>query len=206
MGEDRINFLFSPNPREVENMAWQFVTKDNAAEFCGVSESFLKDSWSDFIESLIIDKYKDGITTNTYTEDYDGDGTDTLFVDNTPIISVTSLTFRDDTGEVLSYDSLGYHVYRDYVRLNSGKFPTGKQNIRITYDAGDASINPILSMAEMMALAYFVKFMTGKRGDASIRFEKGEAVGRNQFKPHPSIYRKINDLIEEIIPYRIKFS
>lgn len=186
-------------------MAWEFVTKTEAAAFCGTTEDFLQDSWSAYIEQLIKDRYKDSTSSNTYTEKHDGDGTDTLFVENTPITSVTNLKFLDLTGEVINYNSSAFHVYRDYIRLDDGIFPVGKQNIEVTYTAGESTVNPRVKMAELLALSYFVKFMTGKRGDQSIRFDTAQNVGRNQFSPKPSIYRRISSIIEEVVPQRIYF-
>jgi hypothetical protein len=66
-----------------------------------------------------------------FTETYDGAASDILFLDHTPIVSVSSLSIDDE--EVGAED---YKVYDDYVRLASRLFTPGKRNVSIAYTAG----------------------------------------------------------------------
>jgi len=75
-----------------------------------------------------------------YTEYYDGDGEDKLFLDNFPIVSVTSI--YDDPDRVYPAGTLiastNYILYKryGYVQLYGSVFSAGAQNIKITYKGG----------------------------------------------------------------------
>ena len=69
--------------------------------------------------------------TQDYSESYDGNASDILFMNNTPIVSVTSLSIE---GEGLDPDE--FKVYDDYVRLVSGLFTPGQLNVSVQYSAG----------------------------------------------------------------------
>lgn len=83
----------------------------------------------------------------TYTEFYDGDGTDELLLNQYPIVSVTSL--HDDLGR--TFDSLtlistsDYVIYKERgkIKLTSSEpsqsgrvFARGAQNVKVIYVAG----------------------------------------------------------------------
>ncbi|MBI5118824.1 phage gp6-like head-tail connector protein [Candidatus Poribacteria bacterium] len=67
----------------------------------------------------------------SYGETYDGNASDILFLDNTPIISVASLEID---GEAVQPED--FKVYDDYVRLPSRLFTPGELNVAVTYSAG----------------------------------------------------------------------
>ena len=66
-----------------------------------------------------------------FTENYDGNASDILFLKNTPIVSVTSLSMDDEP-----FQAEEFKVYDDYVRLVSRLFTRGDLNISIEYSAG----------------------------------------------------------------------
>ena len=66
-----------------------------------------------------------------YSEDYDGNASDILFLRSTPIVSVTSLSIDD---EALQPEE--FKVYDDYLRLVSRLFTPGKLNVSVEYSAG----------------------------------------------------------------------
>jgi hypothetical protein len=75
----------------------------------------------------------------TYSEYYDGTGTQDLFTDAYPITHVT--TIYDDVGWEWDSNSLiasaGYRIADDNrITLKSGWFPAYNQSIKITYSAG----------------------------------------------------------------------
>jgi hypothetical protein len=59
-----------------------------------------------------------------YSETYDGNASDILFLKNTPIVSVTDVSMD---GESVPADE--FKVYDDYVRLLSRLFIPGSRNI-----------------------------------------------------------------------------
>lgn len=82
----------------------------------------------------------------TFTELWNGDGTDLLFVKNYPIISITSI--HDDTGDH-SYgaetliDATTYAIINDnHVQSYASRFNKGVNNIKIIYVAGYSDTTP----------------------------------------------------------------
>lgn len=67
----------------------------------------------------------------SYSEKYDGNASDILFLNHTPIIAVASLSIDD---EAIPIDD--FKVYDDYVRLISRLFTPGELNVSIDYSAG----------------------------------------------------------------------
>jgi uncharacterized phiE125 gp8 family phage protein len=96
----------------------------------------------------------------TYTEYYDGDGSDELFIDHYPIISVTSIyddLDRDYEAEDVFEDD-DYMIYEDQgmIKLDDTYFQDGSKNVKITYSAGYAAIPNDIQMAvvQLAAAAY----------------------------------------------------
>ena len=67
----------------------------------------------------------------SYTENHDGNASDILFLNNTPVVSVASVSID---GESLGVDE--FKVYDDYLRLVSGLFTPGRLNVSVDYTAG----------------------------------------------------------------------
>lgn len=185
-------------------MSWTLITKAEAANFCGVSESTLRDAWSDWIEQLILKMYSKQITTATYTEKYDGTGTDTLYLDKVPITSVTSVKLKEPLWESSPYSLATIYVYTDRISLSSGVFPEGTQNVEVVYVAGVGSVDARLGMAEAIALSYLLKYMQGNHGDSGLKWAVAPETGANQFSPKPGVVPKIRQAIQDIIPIRAR--
>lgn len=80
---------------------------------------------------------------NTYTEYQDGQGSKYLFVNNIPIISVTSIHDDDDWvwGSDTLIDSSQYRVIDDrYIVWRDDYFDNADQNVKIVYKAGYITI------------------------------------------------------------------
>jgi hypothetical protein len=105
----------------------------------------------------------------SYDEYHDGDGSDSVLSRQFPIVSV-------DTVEVdgVVKDSSSFVVYAPIgmIRLKSGVFPRGKNNIRLMYTAGYASLPKDLEQAciELVALKYY------DRGKERLGVEKQAGV------------------------------
>lgn len=67
----------------------------------------------------------------SYSEQYDGNASDILFLKNTPIASVATLSMDDE-----NIQSEDFKVYDDYVRLVSRLFTPGELNVSIEYSGG----------------------------------------------------------------------
>ena len=83
----------------------------------------------------------------TYTEYQDGSGADTLFLDNYPITSITSINQDSDWTWAASTVVTGtaYRVMYNSIVVNSTKWTAGRQNIKVVYVAGYAT--PPLDLA-----------------------------------------------------------
>jgi len=118
----------------------------------------LLDSFNDVIEDYL------GVTCiNTeYTETYDGDGTDTLFLKHYPIASVSSLSVDDET---VSSDDYSIYKEEGFIRLDSSIFTKDNQNVSITYTAGHGATrvavpNPLkLALKTWVARAYKAEYV-----------------------------------------------
>lgn len=66
-----------------------------------------------------------------YSETYDGNASDILFLKNSPIVSVASLWI--DSESVAAQD---FKIYDDYLRLVSELFTPGELNVSVSYSAG----------------------------------------------------------------------
>jgi hypothetical protein len=85
----------------------------------------------------------DQIKSKVYTEYYDGDGTEYLFLDKVPVISVTSIHEDNDWtfGSDVLLDALTYRVAnKRYITLKDDVFAPGTQNIKVVYTAGYAVV------------------------------------------------------------------
>lgn len=86
---------------------------------------------------------KEQFQSKVYTEQYDGEGNNLLFLNNVPVISVTSI--HDDEDWVFDaahlIDATTYTVVNNiYVALKSTVFSIGTQNIKVVYTAGYSTI------------------------------------------------------------------
>ena len=131
----------------------------------------LLDSLNDVIEDYL------GVTCiNTeYTEVYDGDGTNTLFLKHYPIVSVSSLSVDD--GTVSSSD---YYIYSDegFIRLDSDVFTKDNQNVAITYKAGHGATRAAVPEPLKLALKTWVARVY-KAEYVDFAPEVGEEAARN---------------------------
>jgi hypothetical protein len=137
-------------------------------------------------------------------EKYDGDGSDSLLVKNTPIISVTSLYddvdrvygastqiaaadfyTHDDEGEVILYDTT---------------FSRAKQNIKITYDSGyKAGSRELLSIEQAAVEWAGILFKASTHGDGTLGFGNLSAEGQSitvETGGIPTTVKKVLDLFK----------
>jgi len=93
--------------------------------------------------SFWVNKYTSRILAQqTFTEYYDGDGSDTLFLNNYPISSITTVHQDSDRafGITTLVDSGDYFTYVDNRKLigDGDSWDMGKQTIKVVYVAGYA--------------------------------------------------------------------
>lgn len=108
-------------------------------------------------------------TAQDYTEYYDGDGSQELFVRNYPINSVASIyddTDREyDSDDLIDSDDIiiqGDDYCFGKVELEDGWFDPGRKNIKITYNAGYSTVPADLEYAvQCLMMAAFLENTAG---------------------------------------------
>ena len=133
-------------------MAWTTLAK--VKEYLGITDTASDTLLTDLLARLqaAAETYLDRkIEQATYTEQYDGDGTDRLVTLQWPIISVTTL--HDDTDRAFGASTLiaaaDYVLYKDrgVIRLDGLTFASGIQNVKVVYVAGYATVPTDLAQA-----------------------------------------------------------
>jgi len=168
-------------------MSWEIFSQQDVQDNLGIAADSFDDSHYDdalsFAEEWMGRKLGGSAT---YTaEKHDGDGSDTLFVDHPPIVSVSALTIDD-----ASMGASSYEVYGAYIRLTSLAdsalfaaiagplvyFPVGAQNISITYVGGYAvaSVPARVRRGLMLLAAHFALFRSRAGADASQVFDTAQ--------------------------------
>lgn len=160
-------------------MAWTLCSKDDVIAIHPITESELNDSWSTFVESLIIQHMGNpylGSPTVITDEYHNGDGSDVLFVRKPPILSVSELYLNGAT--LLASD---YVVFTNYVQLKNMTFTKDRLNVKITYQSGVASsgVPGTVKFAAAMMIVAIINYRGRMGADSSIRWaaqpvEEGE--------------------------------
>jgi uncharacterized phiE125 gp8 family phage protein len=102
-----------------------------------------------------------GVTmiNSTYTESYDGNGSNCLFLEHYPIVTVTSLSL-DDTALVENTDFYTYGT-KGYIKLDNDTFTADLKNVDIVYVAGHgaarANVSAVLKSTLKMWVARVFK-------------------------------------------------
>jgi len=198
---------------------WKYCTKGDVADYSGISEERIKDSWSNIVEGLIEEHTGDAYGgTTTYTEYYDGNGTDTLVLRYAPIVSVTSLSI-----EGVDLQSTEYKVYSSgYIRLTSvtgsaldratgsvgSAFPVGQQNVLVVYVANDATVPAIVKLAAILCISELA--LTAERGGADSSLAVSRASQRagesdRTFVRSVDVSGKIRTIIRNTIGQKWRF-
>lgn len=164
-------------------MAWTFTTRQICMDYSGLAEGDFKDEWSNWVEKLVSDREGIeyiGTTATVSAEKHDGDGTDSVFVKNPPVVSVTSMTVSD-----AAVNTADYKVYEWGVRLVSSagteletameitpKFPVGVQNVSITYVSGRPAVSGRIEMIATLMICEIAKVASRAGSDASIKYSE----------------------------------
>jgi hypothetical protein len=149
-------------------MAWTLCSKDDVMSLHPVTESELRDEWSEFVEGLIRQHMSSPYlgTSEVITNEYhDGDGSTVVFVGKAPIISVQSLVVN---GVTLAASD--YVIFPTYIQLSSMIFPEGNLNIVISYTSGSTGQDDVVRMAAAVMIVAIINFKKRFGADASVRF------------------------------------
>lgn len=133
-------------------------------------ENKLNSAWKNLVSYLGQD-----LTQTTYTEDYDGDSTDTLILDQFPIISVTSVyidfnrtwqtsPFTPDATTLVDPTTYFPDLKIGAIRLfKGGVFSKGVGNVHVIYVAGYTAI-PYDAQEALLEYASFISQRAGVEG------------------------------------------
>ncbi len=135
------------------------------------------------------------INTAYTAEKYDGDGTDILYLERYPIISVTTLIVDDVT-----ITSAYYFLYSNMgkIKLDGSIFTKDYQNISITYSAGHgAARSNIPKPLKNALLSWVSRVFKGENVDFSQKFGSSFIVNAN-YQAMPWDIRQMLD------PYKVR--
>jgi uncharacterized phiE125 gp8 family phage protein len=149
----------------------------------------------DGMTSVIEDYIGVACIVKSYTEYYDGDGSNSLFLKHYPVSTVTSLA--DGT---YTFASTDYHLYSDegLIILDSDSYSRDYRNIVITYTAGLGAARASVPDAVKTAMKLWVSYIH-KKDNAAFTQRFGEAAVVNVVQYE--IPREVKLFLE---PYRIK--
>lgn len=128
-------------------------------------------SVSNFIEQWL----SRSIAAATYTEVYDGNGSDKLYLHNSPVNSITSVS-ADGLLLPQSLSTLqdGWVLVRRTLRLRGMTFSKGVGNVTVVYNAGYATVPPAIAQACMETVK--VRYDESKRASVSQQSLAGETT------------------------------
>ena len=122
----------------------------------------------------IVERYLNRkIEAADYDEKYDGGGNNFIILNYMPINSISSLKDGDDT---ISVDDYVYYADSGIVKLKSGYFEDGIQNVQISYNAGYTTVPDVIEEATLEIAALLYKGSDageGRLGKASISIPEG---------------------------------
>lgn len=200
-------------------MTWLYCTKEDVSDHTGVSVDRLKDSWSEEVEDLINEHVGFSFSEiASYTEAIDGDGSDTIFLSNYPVLSVESLSVG---GVQMSVG--GYEFYRDgHIRLvhsegtpiarsmgDGASFPVGQKNIEVTYRAGTSEVPGRVKLAASMMIAQIslVRERAGSDGSFAVSMAGGRQAGeRDRSLYGTDISGKLRHIMRTILGEKWNFA
>ena len=102
----------------------------------------------------------------TYTEElYDGDGTDNLFLNHVPVISVSELKiYNGSTWDTIDAADYALYLKLGKIILTAGdKFLTGPQYVSVTYSAGYTGVPPDVKLAAIKWISIYWQIWQDKR-------------------------------------------
>jgi len=185
----------------------RYTNKTMVSELLGgIDDSLIQDDWLDFATAQV-----DTMTMRTwgdYTveERYDGFGMDELYLDNTPVISITKLEYLQDntTDTWLEFNKTYTVLYKDEGRIKmagdiSGQetscFHKGIQNWRVTYLYGAEEIPAIVRfLASLYVIKSYNISITGTSGDIA-----SETIGAYSVSYGAQESVSVDDLITDLV-------
>lgn len=170
-----------------------YTTALKVSQFAGggVKESDIRSDWLAWADALIDDWVGHNyVATTTYTDEvYDGNGTETLVLRHRPVASVSSVKVSDTALTASTYKVYDWGIKMDnsyntstllpYQMLEADYmgskiiFPTGTQNIEVTYVAGSASVPVRVQLAATMIVSKIALASREGGGGTSQRWSQG---------------------------------
>ena len=93
--------------------------------------------------SIAIENYLNlDIISQSYSDVYDGNGRRVMFLPQSPITAVASVTVNGNTIPAGSVTAAGFYFTKDKIILNGYEFCKGYGNVAIAYTAGYAAAPP----------------------------------------------------------------
>lgn len=179
--------------------AWTLCSKDDVISLHPVTETEIKDEWSEMVEDLIREHMGQpflGYSGTVLDEYHDGDGTNVLRVKKPPIISVTSLSVND-----VSLSASDYVAFENYIELRAQVFPRGALNTKLTYLSGDTTPSNVVRMTAAAMIVAIINYRKRAGADASIKWGTAE---RKDGEKTPNQYLGLTSHLVKIMKQMLK--
>lgn len=183
-------------------LSYALVDTSAAKSFLGFTGSdddmnFYINAVTEYIEKKCNRRFSDA----TYTEKFDGKGSDEMAVLNPPINSITSLSRRTsadntDSWETINASDYWYDADEGLVKKTT-IFEHGKQNYKIVYNGGWTTIPFDI---QYLAMALIQEYITAKKGAGIKRESLGDHSIEFNFE---STLRDDSGLMDIINNYRL---
>lgn len=144
------------------------------------------------------------LVSRSLTGYYDGNGTNSIFVNNFPISSVTSIKYRNSPLDTYSNSIPAANIitYYDKIELYNYIFEVGSKKYEIIYNAGYASGSKELKTLEGLAIKVVSEVM--KKSNAAGGFSENRlGIASSQGNELNSVYKEVMD---EIKPMLLNFT
>lgn len=181
---------------------------EDAQAFLG--NSTVSTSENDIVRDIInVVSYKFNAETGrklkarTYTEIYDGNGKDELYLNNWPLASTTiTITINADrdftsTGDQVTSTDIMLSTESGLVRLDGDAFDEGKKNVQIAYTGGYTTSGAFDLIYAAKEYLQTVWDRQTARESISARTEAFEGVSRSFDPDYPWSVKKVLDLYRE---------
>lgn len=190
-------------------MSWEIVTKTEAANHARLPSTAIQDFWYDVAIDAVRrwqGTYWIGANESVLTvtnEKHNGNGTPSIKLKWSPVISVVSTTIDGTVwpNESFSVD-YGHGIIGIYDGTpEKGRFSRGIGNIIVSYSAGNSDVSAITKLALLQIIAYCARNYEHFGSDSNLKYASaggqkiGEASPPRQSGLHSAIKRILSDLL-----------
>lgn len=190
-------------------MSWEIITKDNAANHARLPNTILQDFWYDVAVDAVRrwqGMYWIGAAEPVLTvtnEKHNGNGTPTIKLRWSPIVSLTSVSIDDVAWPSTSFslDSNNGILAMYNGTPEKGTFNRGLGNVSVSYTTGNSDVPSIVKLALFQIVAYCARNYEHFGSDSNLKYasgknqKTGDESAPKQFGLHSAIRKILVDLL-----------